>query len=176
MASTRWLGAVEGFYGPPFPHEERLELLEWLAGHHFNCYAYAPKDDPYHRRQWRLPYPEQETTQLRELVERGRQLGIDVALAVSPGVDWKEGDDVPLVAKLGTFRDLGATVLAVAFDDVPSGGQQLGDAHGRAVAGAVEALGDGIRWVTCPTDYAAPVVTPYLEAYVKRLPPDVEVM
>src|SRR2546423_15048461 len=103
MASTRWLGAVEGFYGPPFPHEERLELLEWLAGHHFNCYAYAPKDDPYHRRQWRLPYPEQETTQLRELVERGPQPGIDVALGVSPGRDREEGGPCPPLAQPAAF-------------------------------------------------------------------------
>jgi hyaluronoglucosaminidase len=174
--SRRWLGAVEGFYGPPFAHEERLELLAWLVDHGFTCYAYAPKDDPYHRARWRTPYPDDEMARLGELVDRGTVLGIDVALALSPGLDWKEGDEAALVSKLRTFRDLGATVLAIAFDDVPPGGAELGDVHGRAVAAAVGGVGDDIAWVTCPTDYATPVATPYLEAYVSRLPAGVEVM
>jgi hyaluronoglucosaminidase len=174
--TRRWLGAVEAFYGVPFTHDSRLELLAWLAGHGFNCYAYAPKDDPYHRARWRVPYPHEDMARLGELVARGTALGIDVALALSPGLDWKAGDEDALVAKLRTFRDVGATVLAIAFDDVPPGGADLGDAHGRAVAAAVEGVGDDIAWVTCPTDYATPVATPYLEAYVARLPEDVDVM
>lgn len=176
-AGRRWLGAVEGFYGPPFTHSARLELLEWLATHQFNCYAYGPKDDPYHRAQWRVPYPADEAARLGELVQRGAELGLDVALAISPGLDWKQGDEPALVAKLGALHDLGATVLAIAFDDVPPGGAELGDAHGRAVAAAVDALGDrDLRWITCPTDYATPDATPYLRAYVDRLPDGVEVM
>lgn len=174
--ADRWLGAVEGYYGPPLPHAARLRLVEWLGAHGFNCYAYAPKDDPYHRAQWREPYPDDRMREFAELRDVAVASGVDLALVVSPGLDWKQGDEAALVAKLAAFRDLGAPVLGVAWDDVPPGGAALGAAHGAAVAAAVAAVGDGVRWVTCPTDYATSRPTPYLEALVANLPEQVEVM
>jgi hyaluronoglucosaminidase len=172
----RWLGAVEGFYGPPFAHADRLELIEWLAGHGFNCYGYAPKDDPYHRSRWREPYPTAELDQLAELVDHGVRVGIDVGLTLSPGLDWHEGDESVLIAKLRQFAELGARSLGIAFDDVPPGGAELGAVHGRAIAAAVDAIGTGVRWLTCPTDYATPDATPYLEAYVAPLTDEIAVL
>jgi hypothetical protein len=172
----KWLGAVEGFYGPPFTPDERLGLIAWLAGHGFTCYGYAPKDDPYHRARWREPYPDAELAHLAELVKRGLELGIDIGLTLSPGLDWKPGDEAALIDKLKRFRDLGTDVLGIAFDDVPPGGADLGAAHGEAIAAAADALGDGVRWITCPTDYATPAATPYLRAYVAPLPASVEVL
>ncbi len=171
-----WLGAVEGFYGPPFTPDDRLELVEWLGAHGFNCYGYAPKDDPYHRARWREPYPAEELRHLGQLVQRGREVGVEVGLTLSPGLDWHEGDEIPLIEKLTAFRDLGATILGIAFDDVPPGGAELGAAHGRAIATAVDALGYDIRWITCPTDYATPEATPYLQEYVAPLTETVEVL
>jgi hyaluronoglucosaminidase len=174
--TPRWLGAVEGFYGPPFSHGDRLELVDWLAAHGFNCYGYAPKDDPYHRTRWREPYPDAELEQLGELVERGHKVGIDVGLTLSPGLDWHDGDEKALVAKLTQFRELGARALGIAFDDVPPGGAELGASHGRAIAAAVEAIGPDLRWLTCPTDYATPEATPYLRAYVEPLDDDIAML
>ena len=174
---SRWLGVVEAFYGPPLSHEDRVDLLEWVARWGFNCYGYAPKDDPLHRQRWREPYGEEDRARFADLLERGRDAGIDVALVLSPGLDWRGSDDEPaLVEKLSVFRDLGASVLGIAWDDVPPGGADLGTTHGRAIAAAVEGLGDGVRWITCPTDYATAVPTPYLQAYAAEVPPGVEIM
>ncbi|MBI4728051.1 MAG: beta-N-acetylglucosaminidase domain-containing protein [Acidobacteria bacterium] len=172
----RWLGAVEGYYGPPLPDEERLALVEWLGAHGFNAFAYAPKDDPYHRQRWREPYPPERRARLAELVRAGEAAGVAVALVVSPGLDWKEGDEDPLAAKLASFAEDGATVLGVAFDDVPPGGADLGAAHAAGVAAAVARLGTGVRWVTCPTDYATDRATDYLRAFAAGLPDGVDVM
>lgn len=172
----RWLGAVEGYYGPPLPHEARLDLVRWMGAQGFNCYGYAPKDDPFHRARWRETYPEDRMAEFDELLRTGEEAGVDVALVVSPGLDWREGDEKLLAAKLLSFRELGAKVLGVAWDDVPQGGADLGRAHGTAVAHAVEVVGEDVAWITCPTDYAGMVVTPYLRAYVDALPESVEVM
>src|SRR5699024_7329301 len=42
-------GYIEGFYGYPWTHEERMSLMEDTAKYKMNTYIYAPKDDPYHR-------------------------------------------------------------------------------------------------------------------------------
>lgn len=84
---TRWLGVVEGFYGPPLSHEDRLDLLAWVSRWGFTCYAYAPKDEPLHRQRWREPYGDADRTRFTDLLEHGRALGVDVAMVLSPGLD-----------------------------------------------------------------------------------------
>ena len=171
----RWLGAVEGYYGPPLGREARLDLVRWLGANGFNAYAHAPKNDPYHRDRWRDPYPPDDAAHLAEVVAAGRTSGVDVVLVVSPGLDWRTGDDEALARKLQALAGLGATALGVAWDDVPAGGADLGAAHGAAVRAAVEAV-PAARWVTCPTDYSATYATPYLRAFCEALPADVDVM
>lgn len=166
------IGAVEGYYGPPLSPEQRLDLVAWLGPHGFDAYVYAPKDDPFHRGRWREPYPDEQMAHFAELVERGRAAGVEVGFAISPGLDWRPGaDEDALVAKLTSFADLGARTLAVAFDDVPPGGADLGRAHGRAVAAAANAV--DARWLTVPTDYAVSRPTTYLRAFCDELPDEV---
>ena len=40
------LGVVEGFYGPPWSHGARLDMIKFSGKNGFNIYIYAPKDDP----------------------------------------------------------------------------------------------------------------------------------
>ena len=55
--SFRRRGIVEGFFGPLWSMAHRKELFEFGAARGMNTYLYAPKDDPYHRKYWRRPYP-----------------------------------------------------------------------------------------------------------------------
>lgn len=50
-------GTIEGFYGSPWTHAERLDQFAFYGAVKANTYIYAPKDDPYHRDRWREPYP-----------------------------------------------------------------------------------------------------------------------
>ena len=45
MAVPFLSGAIEGFYGQPWTHAERIALFDWLAAWGLNTYLYAPKDD-----------------------------------------------------------------------------------------------------------------------------------
>lgn len=62
-------GFIEGFYGYPWSHEDRMSLMKDTGKYKMNTYVYAPKDDPYHRAQWRQLYPEKEAQQIAELAQ-----------------------------------------------------------------------------------------------------------
>ena len=167
---------VEGYYGPPLEHSARLDLVSWIGTRGYNAYAYAPKHDPYHRDRWRDPYPAATMREFEALRARAGASGVDLVMVISPGLDWRAGDEPALVAKLAGFREIGITSLGIAFDDVPPGGADLGAAHAAAVTAAVEGVGPGIRWTSCPVDYATDRVTGYLGAFVGGLPAAVDVM
>ncbi len=171
---TEWLGALEGYYGPALGHDKRLSLMQWMATKGFNVFAYAPKDDPFHRAQWRDPYPDERLRDFEELTRKGRKVGVEFCFTISPGLDWSEGDEDALVRKLRSIADTGCSTFGVLWDDVPPGGAELGEAHARGTAATVDAIG-GARWWTVCTDYAITHPTPYLTAFCKTLPDEVAV-
>ena len=171
---TDWHGVLEGFYGEPYDDAARLDLVRWLGTVGGRDYVYAPKDDPYQRAQWREPYPADRLAHFADLLAAGDAAGVGIGFVVSPGLDWRAGDEPALVAKLQAFYDLGVRRLGVAFDDVPPGGASLGGVHAAAVTAAVDGLPDDVAWSACPVDYGTAHVTAYLHAFSDGLPPDVD--
>ncbi len=115
-------GIVEGFYGTPWSHQDRLDLLRFEGQHGMNSYFYAPKDDPYHRKQWRDPYPPDRLAQLGELVAAARANFVDFCFAVSPGLSMTYSSDEDfekLTEKLESVGKLGTSCYALFLDDVP---------------------------------------------------------
>ena len=115
-------GIVEGFYGTPWSHQDRLDLLRFEGEHGMNAYYYAPKDDPYHREHWRDPYPPDRMTQLGELVQAARANFVDFCFAVSPGLSMVYSSDEDfnkLTEKLDDVGKLGVSCFALFLDDVP---------------------------------------------------------
>ena len=49
------VGVVEGFFGRPWTHSQRLFVIRLIASLGMNTYIYAPKEDPRHREEWREP-------------------------------------------------------------------------------------------------------------------------
>ena len=82
-------GVVEGFYGTPWNHAQRLDMLSFMASQKLNAYIYAPKDDEFHRKFWRQPYPADKYQELAELTQKAKKLNIDIIFAVSPGSHGK---------------------------------------------------------------------------------------
>ncbi|MFB3923334.1 MAG: beta-N-acetylglucosaminidase domain-containing protein [Terriglobia bacterium] len=115
-------GIVEGFYGTPWGHQDRLDMLRFEGQHGMNVYYYAPKNDPYHRKLWRDPYPPEEQKQLGELVMAARANFVDFCFAISPGLSmtYSSDDDFKaLTAKLDGVAKLGTSCFALFLDDVP---------------------------------------------------------
>lgn len=113
-------GTVEGFYGTPWSHKARLSQIEFYGRNKMNTYIYGPKDDPYHRDQWRKPYPTEEANRIKELNEVAKKNGVNFYWAIHPGVDikWNNEDRDNLIHKLEMMYALGIRSFAVFFDDI----------------------------------------------------------
>lgn len=191
-------GVIEGFYGPPWSHGQRLALMDFLAGHGYNLYVYAPKDDPYHRERWREPYPPSQLNELRELAARARSVGVAFCFAVSPGLSLRYADDTELNrlwAKLEPLVQAGVTHVGLFFDDIPphlvhpedqARFPSLAEAQAHVVQRLLERLGPlqpqtgegtlpAVRLLFCPTQYHGDPDTPYLRRLGELLPQEVAV-
>lgn len=114
-------GIVEGFYGPPWSHQDRLDMMQFEGRNRMNVYYYAPKDDPYHRKLWRDPYPASRLQQLGELVDASQRNFVNFCFAISPGLSMvysSDADFAALTQKLATVRKLGVSCFALFLDDV----------------------------------------------------------
>ncbi len=117
-------GTIEGFYGEPWSHEERLDQLEFYGDVKANTYIYAPKDDPYHRDRWRDPYPADKLAELGDLVTTATKNHVRFTFALSPGntVCYSgEADYQALVTKLQQMYDLGVRAFNIPLDDIDYG-------------------------------------------------------
>lgn len=170
-------GVVEGFYGTPWSHDARLEIISFLAARGMNAYAYAPKDDARHRAEWRTPYDPIDLERFRELASHSAGLGVQFGFAISPGLDIDYGssaDRRTLSAKLQPLRDAGVAWFLLLLDDIP---MQPGLAPRQAalVTWLYSAL-DGAALTMCPTEYVGTHPSPYLSELGRAMPPEVDVM
>jgi len=156
--SVECRGVIEGFYGNPWSHQDRLRQFEFYGQNKMNIYVYGPKDDPYHRAHWREPYPETEARQLRELVQAAHRNKVQFVWAIHPGGDiqWNLQDSLAVARKLEKMYDLGVRTFAIFFDDISGEG-----AKGYKQAGLLNYLTDefvhkhqGVQpLIICPTQY-----------------------
>jgi len=163
-------GIVEGFFGPLWSMAHRKRLFEFGATRGMNTCLYAPKDDPYHRKLWRRPYPAAQWRELLRLVRAAQKLQIDFVYGFHPGEGLYFGDDRAvgmLLRKAQRFYDAGVRTFAVLFDDIPS---SLSDARDRRafknslaraegtwmakIIAAQPASWNDIEWWICPSYYS----------------------
>lgn len=178
-------GVVEGFYGTPWSHQVRISLINLYGKFKMNYYLYGPKDDPYHScPNWRLPYPEKEAQNIRELVEASNRNRVDFVWAIHPGQDikWNEEDYTNLVNKFNMMYDLGVRSFAIFFDDIEGEGtnpEKQTELLNRLNADFVKTKGDVSPLIVCPTDYsklwANPTPQGSLSIYGRTLDPSINV-
>ena len=178
-------GVVEGFYGTPWSHQVRMSLIDFYGKFKMNTYLYGPKDDPFHScPNWRLPYPEKEAQNIKELVQACKRNRVDFVWAIHPGQDikWNEEDYQNLVNKFNWMYDLGVRDFAIFFDDISGKGTnplKQTELLNRLTDDFVKAKGDVSPLTVCPTDYsklwANPTPQGSLAIYGNSLNPDIKV-
>jgi hypothetical protein len=195
MAQDFLCGVVEGFYGRPWTHAQRLELFRNLRSWGMNAYMYGPKDDIKLRARWRELYTSQEAARLRELVSACQCEGIDFIYAIAPGLDIAYAapqDSDALTGKIEQLLALGVKHVTILFDDIPHRMREADEAHFGTFARAqcyvsnhlftrVRQRQPQARVFFCPTDYCARMANPsvqdsvYLREVGELLHPDIEV-
>jgi hyaluronoglucosaminidase len=182
-------GVIEGFYGTPWSHEERLDLIRFCGANGLNTWVHAPKDDPYHRAQWRDPYPDAELEQLGELAREAERSGVDFAYAIAPGLDLcysRDSELEALLAKCAQVQSVGVRSFQLLWDDIEHtlncpddealyGHEERPSAAAQApfsnrVAAALAQPGP---LVVCPMGYAGTGDSPYRKIFGPRLDPDI---
>lgn len=180
----KYRGVVEGFYGEPWSHEVRLSLIDFYGKYKMNCYLYGPKDDPYHSSpDWRLPYPGEESENIKELVEACKRNRVDFVWAIHPGKDikWNEEDYRNLVNKFEMMYYLGVRSFALFFDDITGEGTdpvKQTELVNRLNKDFVSKRKGVTDLIVCPTDYsklwADPTPEGSLSIFGRTMDPSVE--
>ncbi len=138
MSATLGFGVIEGFYGRPWPHASRLDMLRELAELELDTYLYAPKNDPQHRSAWFRPLGVEDRRRLAEVVDAARARGVRFVYGLAPerilggagnvrSRSWRRRDrdrdglaDEPfqrLAERLTELFELGLRDFVLAFDD-----------------------------------------------------------
>ncbi|AGP60691.1 beta-N-acetylglucosaminidase domain-containing protein [Streptomyces rapamycinicus] len=191
-------GVIEGFYGSPWTHAERMDQLAFYGDVKMNTYIYAPKDDPYHREKWREPYPAAKLAELGELVRQATDHHVRFTFAVSPGnsICYSDPTDLAaLEAKLDAVHDLGVRSFSMPLDDISytrwnceSDRAAYGDPSSETAAKAQSDLLNTVQKTflderadtrplqMVPTEYGDVTDTPYKRVLRERLDSRVEVM
>lgn len=191
-------GSVEGFYGKPWSHRDRLAQLKFYGANKLNTYIYGPKDDPYHSSlsnhsdatnpstdNWRDPYPEAQGRNIAELASTAKKHKVDFVWAIHPGQDikWNDEDYNNLINKFEKMYDLGVRSFAVFFDDISGEGTnpvKQADLLNRINSEFVKVKGDVTPLIMCPTEYnkswANPKPDGYLSILGDKLDKDIQIM
>lgn len=158
-------GIIEGFYGPPWSDEARLDMIDFAARNRFNTFLYSPKDDPCLRQHWRDPFDNESRQRLEELIGHCRDRDIDAMVGVSPGLSMRYSSDEDaglLAVKIASLVELGAIPIALLFDDIPDTLQHpddidafpdLATAHATTANRVRDLIGSTTPLVVCPTMY-----------------------
>ena len=152
-------GVVEGFYGNPWSHTDRLRQFDFYGKNKLNVYIYGPKDDPYHRNQWREPYPDDEAQRISELAKAAAANKVDFVWAMHPGGDiqWNNADRKSSIQKLEWMYELGVRAFAIFFDDIFGAEQSKGEKQAEYMnylnREFVQKHPDVAPLILCPTEY-----------------------
>ena len=170
-------GVVEGFYGKPWTHAQKLKGIEYFADYNMNTYFLAPKDDPLQRFNWRSPFSTEYLRDTAQLINHGKLHGIDFVLCVSPGLSVEYSNEADVDAVVNRFKqltDLGATHFGMLWDDIAWEMQHDSDnakyvstaqAHAdftNRVWDKLVAYNEQAKLTVCPMHYAGRGNEPYL--------------
>jgi hyaluronoglucosaminidase len=129
-------GVIQGFYGQPWSHTERMATLRWMGAQGMNVYVHAPKADPWQLASWRDPYPPEQLEELRDEVREATAAGVTWVPNLSPSLPIDPAQPAPgavrsvdvcfscpadlavIQRKLDPYFDAGARILMLSFDDV----------------------------------------------------------
>ena len=184
-------GIIEGFYGRPWTHKQRIKLLFLLKKLHLNTYLYAPKNDLLHRKHWRNPYPKKLVAEFQELGRIAKKNNLLLAFSLSPGlaITYSDAKDRNiLIQKYQQMQQAGFNAFALLVDDIPEQLNKEDSKHFTSLAEAHTSLANYIyeklscrHFFLCPTYYSyertknKQLLKEHLKELGEELNPDIQV-
>jgi hypothetical protein len=150
------LGVIEGYFGRPWRHDARKQVIARLRQIGYSFFHYAPKADAFLRRRWRESHPDEALAELAELSAHCRSLGMRFGVGLSPYELYRDLGRVSrteFAAKVRTLDELGIDELAILFDDTRGDVPDLAAREAEIVHLALANTRAG-RVLMCPTYYS----------------------
>ncbi|GAA0070489.1 hypothetical protein UT300003_20120 [Clostridium sardiniense] len=176
-------GFIEGFYGTPWSHEDRKSLMKDTSEYKMNTYIYAPKDDIYHRAEWKKLYPEDKAKEIAELAKAGTDNNLNFCWTIHPGatLQFTDEDYKAIINKFEQLYSLGVRQFGVLFDDTDdwSRGKLQAEWINRINKEFVKAKGDVAPMIVISARYNSawgPNIDRYFKPFMQTLDKDIEVM
>lgn len=186
------LAIIEGFYGTPWSWESREAYISFLIQNGFSTYYYAPKADSYFRRKWKEPLPEEHKIKLTKFSKELRRQGLEFGIGFTPfeiHFDFSSEARAQLVRSLSGLLEVGVDRLALLFDDMKGGQNDLAERQAEIVNFVQEFIGKNasrkVGLAFCPTYYSDASILDelfgrrpegYLEELGKRLNSEIEII
>ncbi len=171
-------GVIEGFYGNPWSHADRMDMCEFFGKVKMNMFIYGPKSDPYHRGNWAEPYPADLAANISEMAREMAKNHITFIWAMHPS-NAIQGDNMPRAKeKLQQMYDLGVRRFAIFFDDIEAESVDAQIAYMNYLNREFVKTHDDVgTLIVCPTQYnQAWSHGDYLSKTGSGLDPDIEIM
>jgi hyaluronoglucosaminidase len=164
-----------------------LRGLAHFSDFGFNRYLLAPKDDPWHRYDWRSPLSEDFLNRVSDLIAQGRKNAVTVAVAISPGltVEYSDAHDVQaIMVRFKQLHSIGVREFGLFLDDIPARLQSEKDsakfktimqAHSyycNAVWAELKKLDSENTLAICPLQYHGKATEEYITEFGNALDPD----
>lgn len=191
QASFEIRGVIEGFYGTPWSHEQRLKGLDFFADCNMNHFMLAPKDDPWQRFDWRVPFRSEFIEKVALLQTRAHLNGIQLSVALSPGltVEYSNGNDVAAVmTRFQQLFETGIRHFGLLVDDIPWELQHASDiakfpsiadahaAYANEIHSQLKKLDSQVRLTVCPLVYRGRGSEPYVVTLGNSLDEAIDLM
>ncbi len=155
MDMTPGLGVIEGYFGRPWSHGDRKQVLTRLRELGYSWFHYAPKADAFLRRRWRERHPEAALGELADLSAHCRTLGLRFGVGLSPYELYRDFSGQArraFVDKVRSLDDIGIDDLAILFDDTRGDVPELA-AREAEIVHVAQAHTQASRVLMCPTYY-----------------------
>jgi hypothetical protein len=123
VKSSFFTGYCEGYYGRLSDFEQRRQWVRALADSGGSVYLYGPKEDPYHRQEWRKTYPAAFRKDFYAFVAYSRQRKVEVVASLAPGLSYRYSNSTDyktLWKKIAGFLEMGCRQVALLMDDIPN--------------------------------------------------------
>lgn len=181
-ADTNIRGFIEGYYGIPWSNEDRMSLMKFGGDFKMTSYVFAPKDDPYHTKKWREPYPADEIEKIKEMVAVGNESKCRFVWTAHPfmggfNANNADAEIQALLKKFDQLYEAGVRQFGVLGDDVGNLDKNVVVKMMNEVSEWAKKKGDVYDTVFCPAGYNHSWQGDYseLNKYDKEFPDDVKI-